>query len=113
MRQICGAEADIAHIMVVFRRLEAFLLVPVVICFYVIPVHSPTFPPIISFILFTCLALSRLGLYAFDLVQVQCLQLELQHHPKRNRFTSLQIAMQNASDLAKWAMVLVFSRPDQ
>ncbi|KAG7527829.1 hypothetical protein FFLO_06572 [Filobasidium floriforme] len=92
--------------------LEALLLVPVVICFYVVPQHAP-FPPFIAFTLFGCLALSRLGLYAFDLVQVQCLQLELQHHPKRNRFTSLQIAMQSVSDLAKWGMVFVFSRPDQ
>lgn len=87
-------------------------MVPVVICFYIVPQHA-AFPPYISFLLFGCLALSRLGLYAFDLVQVQCLQLELQHHPKRNRFTSLQIAMQSVSDLAKWAMVFVFSRPDQ
>jgi iron-regulated transporter 1 len=94
------------------RRLEALLLVPVVICFYVVPQHA-AFPPFIAFTLFGCLALSRLGLYAFDLVQVQCLQLELQHHPKRNRFTSLQIAMQSVSDLAKWGMVFVFSRPDQ
>jgi iron-regulated transporter 1 len=98
-----------------YFRLEAFLLIPVVICFYVLSSHSGAhkLTTALAIVLFGSLAISRMGLYAFDLVQVQCLQLELQTHPKRNKFTSLQIAMQSASDLLKWAVVLVFNRPDQ
>lgn len=59
------------------------------------------------------MALSRIGLYSFDLVQLQQIQIELDHHPKRNRFMALQISMQSAFDLAKYGVVLVLNKPSE
>lgn len=66
-----------------------------------------------ALLFFPFLALSRIGLYAFDLVQLQQLQTELEHHPRRNRFMALQISMESAFDLGKYGVVLVWNRPEQ
>jgi hypothetical protein len=55
-------------------------------------------------------ALSRKGLWSFDLMQLQALQEALQNHPKRNRLTSLQLSLQSAFDLLKYAVVLGFNK---
>lgn len=45
------------------------------------------------------LAVSRIGLWSFDLAQLAQLQMELNHHPRRNALTALQYALQNVFDL--------------
>jgi hypothetical protein len=52
-----------------------------------------------------------LGLWSFDLFQLQLLQEALKDHPRRNRLTSLQLSLQSALDLAKYGMVLGWSSP--
>lgn len=44
--------------------------------------------------LFTGMALSRIGLWMFDLAQLQILQESLESHPRRNRLTSFQYTLQ-------------------
>jgi iron-regulated transporter 1 len=40
------------------------------------------------------MAFSRIGLWMFDLTQLQILQESLESHPRRNRLTSFQYTMQ-------------------
>jgi iron-regulated transporter 1 len=47
------------------------------------------------------MALSRIGLWAFDLIQTKQLQIALITHPKRNSLTALQYTMQNIASLIK------------
>jgi len=57
------------------------------------------------------MALSRIGLWSFDLVQLQMLQESLAKHSRQNSLTALQVSLQNMFDLAKYAIVLTFHRP--
>lgn len=88
---------------------EMLLLIPAVALLFA-PPASGVYGDVAFF---SALACSRVGLYSFDLVQMQILQITLEHHPRRNRFTALQVSMSSAMDLAKYAVVLVFNRPDQ
>lgn len=45
------------------------------------------------------------------ILQLKELQLALQDHPKRNRLTALQIALQNLFDLLKYALTLSAATP--
>jgi hypothetical protein len=65
------------------------------------------------FFFFGAVALSRIGLYSYDLVGLQVLQISLEHHPRRGRFTAMQASLSAMFDLAKFAIVLVLHRPDQ
>jgi solute carrier family 40 (iron-regulated transporter), member 1 len=47
------------------------------------------------------MALSRIGLWSFDLIQTKQLQTALTTHPKRNTLTALQYTMQNIASLIK------------
>lgn len=62
---------------------------------------------------FGAVALSRVGLYSFDLVGLQVLQISLEPHPRRGRFNAMQASLSAIFDLAKFAIVLVLHRPDQ
>ncbi|GHJ86546.1 hypothetical protein NliqN6_2948 [Naganishia liquefaciens] len=95
---------------------EVASLVPVVLCLYIGPGPSATasLPSIINtLIFFATLSLSRLWLYCFDLVQLQALLVALERHPRRSEFSAMQVTMENAFDLAKYLVVLVFNKPDQ
>jgi iron-regulated transporter 1 len=101
------------------RRFEIVCLVPTVICLYIGAggKHNPT-PSVHGstvnvVIFFTSLALSRIGLYSFDLIQLQSMQVALERHPRRNKFTALQISMQSAFDLGKYVVVFVLNRPEE
>jgi iron-regulated transporter 1 len=48
-----------------------------------------------------------------DTIQLKELQQALDAHPRRNRLTALQIALQNVFDLLKYAMTLAAARPAQ
>ena len=100
-------------------RSEFLCLVPVVISLYIgVPTRSNpvvTDPPWNASMLFggacasqiyllvsdaippTGMALSRIGLWMFDLAQLQILQESLESHPRRNRLTSFQYTLQVCS----------------
>jgi iron-regulated transporter 1 len=50
------------------------------------------------------------GLWSFDLIQLQTLQEALRAHPRRSRLAGLQLSLQAAFDLAKYALVLALNR---
>jgi len=66
-----------------------------------------------SALLFGGMALSRPGLWAFDLSQLQILQERLRDHPRRNAMTALQFSMQSIGDLAKYVLVMALSSPTE
>lgn len=62
-------------------------------------------------LLFTGLALSRIGLWSFDLAQLAQVQSALSTHPRRNSLMGLQFALQNLLDLFHYVMTIIFSKP--
>lgn len=57
------------------------------------------------------MALSRIGLWSFDLAQLKCLQLALNDHPRRNALTARQFAMQDIAQLLKYVTTMIFATP--
>lgn len=66
-----------------------------------------------SAMLFGGMALSRIGLWSFDLVQLTQLQKSLAHHPRQNTLTALQFSLQNVFDLAHYGLTLGWNKPEQ
>ncbi|EJU04237.1 hypothetical protein DACRYDRAFT_114607 [Dacryopinax primogenitus] len=99
---------------------EFLTLIPVLLSFFLPPSLS-TSPSSSSSagnvwnsaLLFGGMALSRPGLWAFDLSQLQILQDKLRDHPRRNALTALQFSMQSVGDLAKYVLVMVLSSPTE
>lgn len=92
---------------------EAACLAPTLPAFFLPPRYGTHGPGWNSALLFGGIALSRIGLWSFDLAQLKVLQLELDSHPRRNRLTALQIALQNVFDLAKYVLTLAAATPRQ
>lgn len=57
------------------------------------------------------MALSRIGLWSFDLAQLTQLQKALAHHPRQNTLSALQYSLQNVFDLAQYGLTLGWNRP--
>jgi len=55
------------------------------------------------------MALSRIGLWSFDLIQTKQLQDALLTHPRKNTLTGLQYTMQNVADLMKCVIINLMS----
>lgn len=72
---------------------------------------SPRRPSWNTALLFTGLALSRIGLWSFDLAQLAQVQNALSLHPRRNSLMGLQFALQNLIDLGHYLMTIIFDRP--
>ncbi|KAJ7724151.1 hypothetical protein B0H14DRAFT_3004269 [Mycena olivaceomarginata] len=64
-----------------------------------------------SAMLFGGMALSRIGLWSFDLAQLTQLQKDLEHHPRQNVLTALQIALQNVFTLGAYGLTLGWNKP--
>ncbi|KAJ6511631.1 Ferroporti-1 [Mycena vulgaris] len=64
-------------------------------------------------LLFGGMALSRIGLWSFDLIQTKQLQDALSSHARRNTLTALQFTMQSGADLLKYVLTMILSRPSQ
>ncbi|EAU90164.2 hypothetical protein CC1G_05702 [Coprinopsis cinerea okayama7 len=95
---------------------EFACLIPVVVSLYVGSSERVTkisTPPWNAAMLFGGMALSRIGLWMFDLSQVQILQESLESHPRRTRLTSIQFIMQDMFDLAKYAITIGLAKPSQ
>ncbi|KAK4048612.1 hypothetical protein OIO90_005782 [Microbotryomycetes sp. JL221] len=81
---------------------EVCSLVPVVLSFFID--RAPEGQKAVwwnQVMLFAGMALSRIGLWAFDLCQLKLLQVSLEQHPRRNALTALQFSLQNILDLLK------------
>lgn len=95
-----------------FIWFEAACLLPSLVSFFYgtgqYGEHGPAWN---STLLFGGIALSRIGLWSFDLCQLKVLQLATEHHPRRNRLAALQIALQNLFNLAKYVVTLAAATP--
>ncbi|KAF5327602.1 hypothetical protein D9619_004802 [Psilocybe cf. subviscida] len=96
---------------------EVIALAPVLISFYIPHWYSTQqgskAPAWNQALLFGGMALSRIGLWSFDLCQLKLLQIALADHPRRNTLNGLQFALQNILDLLRYVMVIFLSRPSQ
>ncbi|KAJ7217326.1 Ferroporti-1 [Mycena pura] len=84
-------------------------LLPVMGSFYIFGPRST----IGAVLLFGGMALSRIGLWSFDLIQTKQLQVALSAHARSNAITALQFTMQNVADLLKYALTMILSRPSE
>ncbi|KAK0237652.1 iron transporter [Armillaria nabsnona] len=93
---------------------EVITLVPTVLALYIgVPKgigHGPVYN---NTMLFGGIALSRVGLWMFDLAQLQILQEALENHPRRNTLTALQYSLMNTFDMLKYVLTMVLSDPQQ
>ncbi|GAA6061409.1 hypothetical protein JCM10212_004467 [Sporobolomyces blumeae] len=93
---------------------EAVTLVPALLAFFVGAPHTGSRGlPYNSALLFTGMALSRIGLWSFDLCQLKELQQALDNHPRKNTIMALQFSLQNMLDLIKYVVTIIFSRPNE
>ncbi|KAH7343139.1 Ferroporti-1 [Rhizoctonia solani] len=89
---------------------EALSLVPTVVCLFV-GVDERQRPVWNSALLFSGMAVSRIGLWSFDLAQLTQLQKALAHHPRQNTLSALQYSLQNIFDLGHYGLTLGWNRP--
>ncbi|GAA5962830.1 hypothetical protein JCM21900_004101 [Sporobolomyces salmonicolor] len=93
---------------------EVISLIPAVLAFFVgAPATGQRGLPYNSALLFTGMAVSRIGLWSFDLCQLKELQEALNDHPRRNTIMALQFSLQNMLDLVKYIVTIILSRPAQ
>ncbi|KAK0452654.1 iron transporter [Armillaria borealis] len=93
---------------------EVVTLVPTVLALYIgVPKGIGHGPAYNNTMLVGGMALSRVGLWMFDLAQLQILQEALEHHPRRNTFTALQYSLMNTFDMLKYVLTMVLSDPQQ
>ncbi|KAJ6632275.1 Ferroporti-1 [Mycena sp. CBHHK59/15] len=84
-------------------------LLPVMASFYIFGPRNT----LGAVLLFGGMALSRIGLWSFDLIQTKQLQDALTTNARRNTLTALQFTMQNVADLLKYVLTMILSRPSQ
>ncbi|KAJ7509570.1 Ferroporti-1 [Mycena galericulata] len=84
-------------------------LLPVMASFYIFGPRTT----LGAILLFGGMALSRIGLWSFDLIQTKQLQEALALHARRNTLTALQFTMQSVADLLKYVLTMILSRPSQ
>ncbi|KAK0458031.1 iron transporter [Desarmillaria tabescens] len=93
---------------------EVVTLVPTVLALYIgVPKGIGHGPAYNNAMLFGGMALSRVGLWMFDLAQLQILQEALEHHPRRNTLTALQYSLMNTFDMLKYVLTMILSDPQQ
>ncbi|KAL9933700.1 hypothetical protein V8E36_007358 [Tilletia maclaganii] len=64
-------------------------------------------------LLFSGIAISRIGLWSFDLAQLAQVQRALDRVERKNALMGLQFALQNFFDLGHYALTIGWHRPDQ
>ncbi|CAK5272245.1 unnamed protein product [Mycena citricolor] len=84
-------------------------LLPVMASFYVFGPRTA----VGASLLFGGMALSRIGLWSFDLIQTKQLQEALNSNARRNTLTAMQFTMQNVADLLKYILTMILWRPSQ
>lgn len=92
---------------------EFITLAPTLASLYLYSPSQPnsTPPTFITALLFSGLAISRIGLWGFDLSQLSQLQTSLASHPRRNGLSALQFSLQNFFDLGHYALTLIWQKP--
>ncbi|GAA5835722.1 hypothetical protein JCM11251_007408 [Rhodosporidiobolus azoricus] len=93
---------------------EFITLIPALLAFFV--GAPPDGQPAVAYndaLLFSGMALSRVGLWSFDLCQLKELQQALDDHPRRNSIMALQFSLQNMLDLIKYVVTIILHRPSQ
>ncbi|CAK5272924.1 unnamed protein product [Mycena citricolor] len=84
-------------------------LLPVMASFYIFGPRTA----VGASLLFGGMALSRIGLWSFDLIQTKQLQEALSSNARRNTLTAIQFTMQNVADLLKYILTMILWRPSQ
>ncbi|GAA5961411.1 hypothetical protein JCM8115_003438 [Rhodotorula mucilaginosa] len=93
---------------------EVVTLVPAVLAFFVAtPPEGKRGSAGNDAMLFTGMALSRIGLWSFDLAQLKELQQGLDDHPNRNSIMALQFSLQNMLDLVKYVVTMILNQPSE
>ncbi|BGP69235.1 hypothetical protein NBRC10513v2_002578 [Rhodotorula toruloides] len=93
---------------------EVVTLIPAVLAFFVKPpAEGKRGSALTDALLFTGMALSRIGLWSFDLCQLKELQQALDSHPEKNALMALQFSLQNVLDLVKYIVTIILHRPSQ
>ncbi|GAA5950123.1 hypothetical protein JCM3765_004204 [Sporobolomyces pararoseus] len=93
---------------------EVVTLIPAVLAFFIQPPKTGSRAlPYNSALLFTGMALSRVGLWSFDLCQLKELQEALNDHPRKNTIMALQFSLQNVLDLIKYVVTIIFNKPSE
>lgn len=90
------------------HRSETLSLIPVLISFHLSSPQGKQSPAWNQTLLFGGLALSRVGLWSFDLCQLKQLQQTLADHPRGNVMNGMQFALVNVMDLMRYGMVVGF-----
>ncbi|GAA5880508.1 hypothetical protein JCM3774_000631 [Rhodotorula dairenensis] len=93
---------------------EVITLIPALLAFFVAtPPEGKRGSAGNDAMLFTGMALSRVGLWSFDLAQLKELQQALDDHPNRNSIMALQFSLQNLLDLVKYVVTMILNQPSQ
>ncbi|GAA5975498.1 hypothetical protein JCM10908_005179 [Rhodotorula pacifica] len=93
---------------------EVVTLIPALLAFFVAtPPEGKRGSPGNDAMLFTGMALSRIGLWSFDLAQLKELQQALDDHPNRNSIMALQFSLQNMLDLVKYVVTMILNKPSE
>lgn len=94
---------------------QLLMLIPAVTSLLILPT-LPTDPtkafPILTKILLISLGLSRLGPFAYALVEQQLVQVAVAPS-KRVEFTGTEMALLSLSELCRWGLTGVFGKPEQ
>ncbi|ORY44922.1 hypothetical protein BCR33DRAFT_697593 [Rhizoclosmatium globosum] len=83
-------------------------LLPVLLSFYV-----PGNPGLQAFLFFTGVTFSRLGLWSFDMVQMQIVQETVVGEEDVGVFNGCEFALQNGFELASYIITMIFSKPEE
>lgn len=86
---------------------ETLSLIPTVVCLWIGVGRAWN-----TAILFTGLALSRVGLWSYDLTQLSILQTALYGHADANFHFAMQQSVINLFDLSHFVLTLVWNKPD-
>ena len=86
---------------------ETLSLIPAVVCLWIGVGRAWN-----TAILFTGLALSRVGLWSYDLTQLSILQTALYGHADANFHFAMQQSVINLFDLSHFVLTLVWNKPD-
>lgn len=93
---------------------QVVLLIPATVVLVIIGSSSTDLWSVskLTAILFSSLALSRLGPFAYSLVEQQIVQMAVPAH-ERMRFSGVEMSLVDAAELARWGLLGVFGAPRQ
>jgi iron-regulated transporter 1 len=90
-------------------------LLPVVVSLLLLPTSSPnpaSSYPVLTVLLFVCLALSRLGFWTYSLVVQNLVQIVVPA-TQRSEFSGMEMGFMSAAEIGRWGATGIWSRPEQ